>query len=338
MQGNGILERHGATLKFVFLGTMALFLMIPVGMVMGLIHEREARKNAVMEEIASKWGKPQTLGGPVLRIPYTKQIETEKGKTVRTRRDLYILPETHASRTVLDPEIRYRSIYESVVYRATCTLDVTFALPETHEDGDEPERILYDEAELLLALADTKGILEPVRAVIGGDPVDMALDPRTGFRGPAIAAPVKGVGPGSEVRALLTIKLKGSGDFGLYPLGKQVNARVESSWNSPGFKGAYLPDQQAVTDAGFTADWRILHYNVPYPQTWWKSVPSLEATRFGVSLLIPADTYQQAQRSAKYSILFVVFTFMGFFMAEVLNRTRIHPVQYFMVGCALVVF
>ena len=35
-----------------------------------------------------------------------------------------------------------------------------------------------------------------------------------------------------------------------------------------------------------------------------------------------------SMRTAKYALMFIVFTFMAFFLSEVMNRLRVHPVQY----------
>jgi len=43
-------------------------------------------------------------------------------------------------------------------------------------------------------------------------------------------------------------------------------------------------------------------------------------------------------RSAKYAVMFIVLTFLVFFFVEVLNKNRIHPIQYLLVGVALCVF
>jgi len=43
-------------------------------------------------------------------------------------------------------------------------------------------------------------------------------------------------------------------------------------------------------------------------------------------------------RSVKYSLLFIVLTFVLFFFAEYINNKRIHPIQYMLVGFALVIF
>jgi inner membrane protein len=43
-------------------------------------------------------------------------------------------------------------------------------------------------------------------------------------------------------------------------------------------------------------------------------------------------------RSAKYAIMFIALTFMIFFFVETLNKRRIHPVQYLLVGLSISIF
>jgi inner membrane protein len=43
-------------------------------------------------------------------------------------------------------------------------------------------------------------------------------------------------------------------------------------------------------------------------------------------------------RAAKYALLPISLTFLIFFFVEVLNRQRIHPFQYILVGLGLVIF
>jgi inner membrane protein len=62
------------------------------------------------------------------------------------------------------------------------------------------------------------------------------------------------------------------------------------------------------------------------------------ASAFGVSLVQPVDIYQQAERAVKYAALFVVLTFLVFFLWEVFHASLLHPVQYTFVGFALCVF
>ena len=43
-------------------------------------------------------------------------------------------------------------------------------------------------------------------------------------------------------------------------------------------------------------------------------------------------------RTVKYSVLFSLLTLLGFFAVEVGGKTSIHPVQYGVIGFALVLF
>ena len=62
------------------------------------------------------------------------------------------------------------------------------------------------------------------------------------------------------------------------------------------------------------------------------------ASAFGVKLLLPIDEYQKTMRTAKYAIMFIALTFLAFFMTEILNKKILHPIQYLLVGFALLVF
>jgi inner membrane protein len=59
---------------------------------------------------------------------------------------------------------------------------------------------------------------------------------------------------------------------------------------------------------------------------------------FGVSMLQPADQYGKTMRSVKYAILFIGLTFALFFIVELMQQKPVHPVQYALVGLALIIF
>ncbi len=58
----------------------------------------------------------------------------------------------------------------------------------------------------------------------------------------------------------------------------------------------------------------------------------------GMSLVDPVNVYSQADRASKYGVLFVLLTFVGFFMFELIKQLPIHPIQYGLVGLALAIF
>ncbi|MGB5782368.1 MAG: cell envelope integrity protein CreD, partial [Eudoraea sp.] len=110
------------------------------------------------------------------------------------------------------------------------------------------------------------------------------------------------------------------------------------NWSNPSFDGEFLPDTHTVDNDGFAASWNILHLNRNYPQSWSGADYYIHDSAFGVNLLLPVDRYQKSMRVIKYAILFLAFTFLVFFFVEVLNQVFIHPVQYILVGTAIVVF
>ena len=63
-----------------------------------------------------------------------------------------------------------------------------------------------------------------------------------------------------------------------------------------------------------------------------------DASAVGVSLLQPVDIYQQAERAVKYAALFIVMTFVVFFLWEIVRSRLLHPIQYLFVGFAMCVF
>lgn len=53
-----------------------------------------------------------------------------------------------------------------------------------------------------------------------------------------------------------------------------------------------------------------------------------------LTLVEPVNIYSQDDRASKYGVLFVMLTFVSFFMFELLKRLAIHPIQYGLVGLA----
>jgi inner membrane protein len=60
--------------------------------------------------------------------------------------------------------------------------------------------------------------------------------------------------------------------------------------------------------------------------------------RIELTLVDPVNIYTQVDRASKYGLLFVLLTFVGFFMFELIKQLRIHPIQYLLVGLALAIF
>ena len=53
---------------------------------------------------------------------------------------------------------------------------------------------------------------------------------------------------------------------------------------------------------------------------------------------MPVDQYQQSIRTSKYAILIIILSFLALFLMETFTKRRIHPLQYTLVGFALVLY
>ena len=52
------------------MGALTIGLLIPLTWVYSIVSERASRREGAVAEVSATWGGPQTVGGPVLAVPY----------------------------------------------------------------------------------------------------------------------------------------------------------------------------------------------------------------------------------------------------------------------------
>ena len=139
-----------ATIKLLIISILMLMLLIPASMVQSMIHERESRKASVINEINYKWGRQQTLVGPVVSIPYQSSYHDDKGKRMAITRYLHILPDTVAIDSEIAPHIRYRGMYEAVLYNSRLVISGAFPQLSVKDLHIAPENIIWSGAFILI--------------------------------------------------------------------------------------------------------------------------------------------------------------------------------------------
>lgn len=348
--------------KVLTIGFLSLLLMIPTAMIGELINEREQRRNEAISEIDAKWGNRQTIAGPILSVPYHKIVQQD-GKAVELLEYAHFLPDTLAINGAIAPEMRQRGIYQVVVYNSALRFKGAFSQPNFNEFNISPDKVLWNEAVVSVGISDMRGIEEDI--MIRWNAKDIRAKPGIskdlllgGFNSQAKNRAMLekipssgGVSSGINSRVAMDpanarpipysfdLKLNGSEGLDFAPLGGETVVELTSAWRDPNFSGAFLPDTRDVSDKGFAAKWKVLKLNRNFPQSWLGSVnQEILSSAFGVNLLVPVDEYQKNSRSIKYGILFIALTFLIFFFSEVLNKRRIHPMHYLLVGLALVLF
>lgn len=341
--------------KIIAIVFIVLLLLIPAVMIRGLINEREYRQKEAINEVSSKWANQQTIKGPFVSIPYYKYVKEKKnknikGKTVqeveekviRIKEYIHLLPTELDVEGEIFPEKRYRGLYEVVVYQSQLKLSGSFKRMALETLNIPEKDILFHNAEFVLGIDDLRGIKDGVELQWNEQKIPFNSGSSSqDIVASGINAVVK-LNPkdSTSYNFSLNLSLKGSQLLYFTPVGKTTDVTMASKWSNPSFNGAFLPDEREVTESGFTAHWNVLHLNRNYPQVWTTSDSyfSVNDSEFGVDLLLPVDSYQKSYRSAKYAILFIGLTFLVFFFIEVMNKIFIHPVQYILVGVALLVF
>ena len=332
--------RNSVSFKLAVVGFLVIILLIPTVMVQSLIGERQDRKANAVSEISQKWGAAQTITGPVLTVPYRQYYKRENGHRAFHIRYAHFLPKRLNVAGTLNPEIRYRGIYKAVLYQSTLRLDGQFERPDFRSLDIDETHVLWNRASVSLGISDMKGIRDAMTLQLGQHRFDMqpGMETQDLIESGVSARIPAGLARESNLPFALKLDLNGSDHIHVVPVGKVTRVSLASPWKSPSFDGAFLPYQRHVGAKGFDAKWKVLNLNRNFPQAWVGPQKHMDKSAFGTRLIITADVYQQATRTAKYAVLFILLTFTTFFFSEIINRRRLHPIQYLLIGFALLIF
>ena len=253
-----------------------LVFQIPLLMVKELAEERQDKAKSVQSEIFSNWGGVQCL---------TLHPQAEK-------MDLS---------AELNPEIRYRGIYQALVYTAEVKLKAEF-----NNVGENKF------AELLISDIDR---VADAAAVVNGKAVKIEKD------GYTLKFPLEKGKSAIE----MTLNLRGGGDFKVTPNTHESCISISGKWGSPSFIGKSLPDSRIIQKDSFSAKWNFGNFTA-------------KPNEIGVNLNLPANTYQQVERCFNYATLFLIIFFATLLVAEAVTKVNIHILQYLIAAGAPVLF
>lgn len=336
--------RGSVTLRLVTIGILILILLIPVSMVESVIWERKSRSTEAQREVSDKWSRSQTIVGPVLTVPYSEYTKVKDSKNdtyrlVETVKNAHFFPDELNINGTVTPEERYRGIYKAVVYSSDVDVAAVFGKPDFSSLKIDPKDAKWEDAYISVGIEDLRGIQNSVKVDWNGD--ESLFEPGTGTDDvlkKGISAKVKLDSSETTYKANININLNGSSDMAFIPIGRTTKVQLNSTWPSPSFSGAFLPDEREVTKDGFTANWEVLHLNREFPQSFKGSTSGLNSSAFSVDFIVTVDQYQKNTRSAKYAVMFISLTFVIIFFIQIMNKVRVHPIQYLIIGLSLCVF
>jgi inner membrane protein len=329
-----------------------------------MIVERQQRAGEVIREVEDKWSGSQSISGPIMVVPYKKQEMIDRGKDGKEIREhiekAFFLPEQLDIKGNVKPEILHRGIFDAVVYESELEIKTLFQKPDFKNLSIAEDMILWNGAHMIFGITDLRGISDNPTFMVDGksftpEPSNhlgvSIRNTRDQSMSPSVAETKSSASSSGIVTKLnwenadsfkgnlnIKLKLKGSHRLNFIPVGKTTSVELSGPWADPSFDGEFLPVKRNITPDGFSATWKVLHYNRPFSQEWVETNQELSGADFGVKLLIPVDQYQKSMRTSKYGVLIILLTFIALFLVEITQKLRIHPFQYILIGAALTIY
>src|SRR5262245_182494 len=238
--------RHSHVIRILTLAFLVMMFQVPIFSLDGLIRERQTRRDTAVAEVASKWGRQQSVVGPMLVVPYmVTTVETVGGKTV-TRQERHVvtfLPERLSTRGTLDAERRRRGIFSTSVYRAALHVEGAFARPEMGPWAPDPAGIRWDRAQLVVGISDTRAMESTAAVTWNGAPTEVlpgVTESAIVESGVHAETPIPP--DAKSIPFSMELPLKGSAGAYWVPFGKTTDVQMRSNWPNPSFQGNWLPE------------------------------------------------------------------------------------------------
>ena len=289
--------------KFLIIIGTAMLLLIPIGFMYGIIHDRMNYRDEAVNKVTQSWANPQNIGIPLMYFSTTnnkKEIITKGLELNNYETDI-----------VINTELRKKGIFKVPVYTAQVTQKGDF----NNIHGDLSGKQITTK----IQVSDTRGFITEPKFKINNNQFVSSNDIEytTNINSNAKIIPFE-----------ITYKIRGLNFIDVALGGSNNKISIQGNWKDPEFKGNYLPTERNVTQKDFSATW---------------TVPKIALTDnpvASVSLLVPVDNYSMAERALKYGFLLLTLTFLSYFIFEITSKEnkKVHPVQYCLLGAAILIF
>ncbi len=334
-------------LKGAVIGFLTIALLIPIAQVDSLVNDRVESRGQAAARVAETWGGPQTTAGVLLAVPVDRTIMLSNGQPDTQRDTVYVLPDTLEISANAAPDYRPVGLYHVPTYLADISVSGAFSPRDyTLLSPRDGLAVRWKEARLIVLNSDSASLRAVEDFTVDGVPAEIGADGYALYAGVSTPMPEGTLQKASGFPFRLKLKIAGSSQLQFLPLARKADIDIRSTWLSRKFEGGPAPLSSQADDKGFDAHWSVMEINRSFGQTWSGDVvrqglqagAGFEQSRVGVTFYEPVDVYQRVYRAVHYAILFILITFLTFFMWEQVSGLAIHTMQYLMVGLALAMF
>ncbi|MDI1253833.1 cell envelope integrity protein CreD [Thermomonas sp.] len=359
--------------KIAVVLALVLAILVPLSMIRGTITERQQFRVQAVEAVTRSFAGTQGIAGPVLVVPYREQVEVEERdaqgvlhKQQRVvERQWQFFPKSMYVVGKVVPSVRERGLHKVRVYELQAGIDASFNVRLPEDDPAHPRSI--GAPWLDIGIKDVRGLVGTPVLKVGNADVAIAQGQR-GHAGGGVHAVLPAsllVNGRIAFPVRLDFALRGTEALAIAPLADSNRIVLDSPWPHPQFNGDFLPRSHRIDGNGFHAEWDVSSLasnaqdqyrnggnlspgsqggqGIDGDAMQARSSSSAAASAgnidaIGLSLVEPVNLYSKVDRASKYGLMFVLLTFVGFFMFETIRQLPIHPIQYALVGLALAIF
>ena len=328
--------------KLISISLVLVLMVVALMQVSGVVHDRQNYRQVVIDGVAKSLAGTQTLTGPLLHRACSEEWDerTEEKKTLTKRRE-FTLAASPAVLNILGSsqlESRARGLHATQVYTLKAQLKAQWADLEALKPvaQNSNSRMSCGQPILMLAVSDARGVRH-ASLQLAGQTVKLKPGTVHGIypRGVHAQLPA-GWLQSAPVDALIDLELLGTEKLSIVPLGSDTQIKLTSNWPHPSFGGQFLPAERKITDQGFEAMWRVSSLASTAQQDL--AQPKAIGEVLSVTFMDPGNTYTLSDRATKYGLLFIGLTFLAVGLFEFMKSLRVHPIQYALVGAAMIMF
>jgi inner membrane protein len=310
----------------------------------GIVNERSQNRDEAIRSVMESSAGAQNLTGPVLQLMCSESwAEIDGKKTVQRTESSQrtFAPLKLNGKNTLKVEARKRGIFTAQVYTlkssAQADWDESFSTAFTQPSRKDGKVECYS-LTANVGISDARGI-QSAHISINGVAATVKSSAALFKQGVHADLDVKQLG--KPISITVDLVLNGAQNMEFVPSASETQIDLSSNWPHPSFIGRSLPtDRSTPNDQGFTATWK----STALSSTVLQELESAESNKvekirgFEVSFIDPVDHYALSYRATHYGFLFVLLTFMAVGIIEWQHRAQVHPIQYLLVGSAMVIF
>ncbi len=349
--------KNAIALKVAAIVGIVIALMLGLRFIQIIVQDRVFYRNAAIASIGSN----QTLLGPIIHSSCVEawdvSVKSDDGYKLEEKRREFMLtalPDQLTIASTAGTDQRARGLHQVNTFNLKAQITAEWANLESLKAVQtvKNSRMSCGGPIAMVSVSDSAGIRSASLGVNGSVQV---LKPGTFHprysRGVHAMLPDMLRNQAGPLKAEFQLELLGTEKLSIVPLGGTTQIRLQSNWPHPSFGGTFLPTDRQIDAKGFDASWRISSLATTVGQSLAQGLGFCSADgedmqdkqgacveTLKVSFIDPINGYSLSDRATKYGVLFVALTFIAVAMFEFMQRLRVHPVQYFLVGSAICSF